>query len=385
MFWPSNTDYQDAVQNPALCFSDPELMRGVLVLDSLGLPRPVNGYFSTVYQLDCGTKKYAVKCFLKYLPDREKRYSKISRYLKARRLSFMVDFEFLREGIKVQGRWFPVLKMEWVEGEHLNCFVERNLSRPRVIWELAQSFLGVAQELKRNSIAHGDLQHGNILVVGGGIKLIDYDGMFIPAFKGMRSDEVGHRNYQHPYRGEKDFGSYMDHFSSLVIYLSLLAVSINPTLWKRHGGGEENLLFRKEDFTRSDQSPLLHELNDIRDGTVRSLCASLKSFALVTDLCRIPPLDFKRLQGIETPAPEALIPEWLQGYVRLEAATKKAPSGGTHREAFLDGSREPASIIAGIENYLKAHRLPFFLLLGLFIFFVALGAFELLNTSAVFR
>src|SRR5436309_3156564 len=44
------SDYQEAVQNPASCFSDPDLRKGTPTLNALGLPQPVTGGFCSVYQ-----------------------------------------------------------------------------------------------------------------------------------------------------------------------------------------------------------------------------------------------------------------------------------------------------------------------------------------------
>src|SRR5204863_3447178 len=98
--------------------------------------------------------------------------------------------------------------------------------------------------LRKNNIAHGDLQHGNVLIARGDFKLIDYDGMFVPALAGRASHEVGHRNYQHPGRTESDFGIQLDNFSGWMIYLTLVALSIEPGLWSRFGQGDEHILFK---------------------------------------------------------------------------------------------------------------------------------------------
>src|SRR2546430_4647189 len=68
--------------------------------------------------------------------------------------------------------------------------------------------------LFRSQVAHGDLQHGNILVRGGSIQLVDYDGMWVPALKGRHATEIGHRAYQHPERSEQDYRSE-EHTSEL--------------------------------------------------------------------------------------------------------------------------------------------------------------------------
>lgn len=35
-------------------------------------------------------------------------------------LPYTVGFEYQREGIRIRGEWYPLLKMEWVEGETLS-------------------------------------------------------------------------------------------------------------------------------------------------------------------------------------------------------------------------------------------------------------------------
>src|SRR5262245_60611331 len=136
MWWPSPSDYQDTVQNPRVAFSDADLRDGTLVLDSLGLPRPISGAFATIYQVKYNGRGYAVRCFLRHVPDIAQRYAAISTYLDQNPLPHMVEFRFLAQGIRVRGQWFPILKMEWLEGEQLDVYVARSLSNPAALLEL---------------------------------------------------------------------------------------------------------------------------------------------------------------------------------------------------------------------------------------------------------
>src|SRR5207248_10425515 len=70
------------------------------------------------------------------------------------------------------------------------------------------------RHLEAAKVAHGDLQHGNILVRGGSIQLVDYDGMWVPALSGRDATEIGHRAYQHPERSGQDYRSE-EHTSEL--------------------------------------------------------------------------------------------------------------------------------------------------------------------------
>src|SRR5439155_1734333 len=78
---------------------------------------------------------------------------------------FMVDFRFLEEGIRVGGQRYPVLKMRWVEGLTVNTFVRDHVEKPPVLERLAQLWVRLSQQLRGAGMAHGDLQHGNVLLV----------------------------------------------------------------------------------------------------------------------------------------------------------------------------------------------------------------------------
>jgi hypothetical protein len=247
------------MQNPGTSLLDSELKSGKVGLDSNGLPRPISGGFASVYKVDCATKTWAVRCFIKEFSDQQLRYEAISKQLAVTNFEFTTRFVFIHSGILVRGTWYPILKMEWVKGESLEKFVLANLSSPSKLVGLGQQIVDVARSLNKVGMAHGDLQHGNILIADGNVKLIDYDGMYVPELKGKGTHEAGHPNYQ-LLRDDTDFGPGLDNFSVWVIYLSLLALSVRPVLWTRFNGGDDCLLFRKSDFENPSQSLLLAEL-----------------------------------------------------------------------------------------------------------------------------
>src|SRR5262245_2610763 len=127
MSWPKATDYNTAIQNPDDCFRDEELRKGQAAGDPvLGLPQPYRGNFAAVYQVNgADGQSWAVKCFTREVTDHQQRYQAISEHLAGPRPSFMVEFRYLEEGIKVLGSWYPVVKMRWIEGHPLNDFVRQ--------------------------------------------------------------------------------------------------------------------------------------------------------------------------------------------------------------------------------------------------------------------
>src|SRR5690349_8446551 len=128
--WPTPQDYNEALQNPALNFADPELRRGTPELTPLGLPRAITGGFASVYRLRCGSRDWAVRCFLREVPDQQERYAAIGKHLATAKLPATVGFHFLADGIRVGGRPYPIVKMEWVQGEPLDRWIERHLGDP---------------------------------------------------------------------------------------------------------------------------------------------------------------------------------------------------------------------------------------------------------------
>src|ERR1043166_6236057 len=166
MAWPQSQDYNEAIQNPRSSFADLELRDGQPVTNAMGLPMPRSGNFADVYEFDgaSGTK-WAVKCFTRQIPGLQERYAQISKYLFQVNLPFMVKFTFFDQGIRVGGSWYPILKMEWVEGFTLNEFVKSQLDRPQLLEILCKLWVKLARRLRDANIAHCDLQHGNVLLV----------------------------------------------------------------------------------------------------------------------------------------------------------------------------------------------------------------------------
>jgi hypothetical protein len=114
MSWPLPQDFNEAVQNPASVFSDPDLQAGEIVTGPHGLPLPHSGNFADVYQvLGPDGRNWAVKCFTRPVSGLGQRYAQVSATLAQADLPFTVPFQYLSNGIRVRGAWRPAIKMEW--------------------------------------------------------------------------------------------------------------------------------------------------------------------------------------------------------------------------------------------------------------------------------
>ncbi len=275
MNWPLASDYQDAVQNPRTCFEDPDLKAGHVVLTRLMLPRVASGNFASVYEIHRDVNRWALRCFLRQGSDQQSRYALLSRHLAGLSLPGLVEFAYEPQGIRIRGGWFPIVKMEWVEGTGLHTFIEKHLHDGKALRNLALQWLGLMDRLKQAHIAHCDLQHGNVLVTPQGqLRLVDYDGMFVPALAGRPSLELGHSNYQHPRRTAHDYNENLDAFSALVIYISIRALIVEPGLWAQFHTGE-NLILSAPDYKTPHSSPAFARLSRHPDPAIRALAQRL--------------------------------------------------------------------------------------------------------------
>ena len=150
--------------------------------------------------------------------------------------------------------------MPWVTGEALNDWVARRRRDAPALRQVRDEMRSLVATLESSGVAHGDLQHGNVLVTEHGeLKLLDYDGMYLPEFAGWAMPELGHPNFQHPMRASATYGPGLDRFSAIVIWIALAALEADPGLWERHDNGD-NLLFRAADLADPEGSALFEEL-----------------------------------------------------------------------------------------------------------------------------
>lgn len=283
--WPSARHFTEAIQCPSICFSEPLLMRTLPAVDRLGMPLVTSGQFAYVYKLNGdGSGNLAVRCFRGYLKDRDQRYRAIQHHLRNQSLPFLSDVTYEPEGILVEGQRFPILFMKWIEGPTLDLYLDQMIGRPDVMLHLGQEWIRMVAALHDAGLAHGDLQHGNIIVERGRLRLVDHDGIFTPEMAGWNSSELGHQHYQHPRRDEILFNAQLDNFSALVIYLSLISLAERPALWSRYH--DENLLFTKADFIDPDKSSLFAEIETL--GPEHSRLAEILKQAIRSEPTDVP-------------------------------------------------------------------------------------------------
>src|SRR5262245_31334722 len=168
MNWPTPRDFNDAIRNPGIAFTNTELATSDPVVGPDGRPLSHSGDSSDVYQL-CAEddRSWAVKCFRRPVPELGERYARVREALDRAAAPFAVGFNFLEDGLRLGGQWCSVLKMDWVEGILLNQVAREQAANPGVLDALFQRWVQLGRELRAAGIAHADLQHGNVLLVPG--------------------------------------------------------------------------------------------------------------------------------------------------------------------------------------------------------------------------
>ncbi|MFH8610253.1 hypothetical protein ACH4D5_22510 [Streptomyces sp. NPDC018029] len=357
--FPSGREYQEALQNTDVCLRDHDLRGARPQANKLGLPRPISGQFASVFSLtSTAGRRYALKCFTSHVRDQQDRYEAISNKLSgidpgSLSQPWRIGFDYVPDGILVNGSRFPVLKMDWVEAVTLSNWLDHHFTDSVAVRNLAERFAQLTTDLAAHDIAHGDLQHGNLLVAQDGtFRLVDYDGMFVPALNGRRSTERGHRNYQSPARGDDDFDSTLDHFSNWVIYLALQAIAVDSSLWTRlHEPDGEYLLLMEDDFKNPAGSVRLSALLGHTESTVRGLAEQIKALAW-QPLSLVPRLSVVATPtpGVHIPSPRAGTgrrPDWLDHHV-TSTTTSSPGTPATHPLPRAYSHRRIADVLLGL-------------------------------------
>jgi len=241
----------------------------VPVMDKYGEPYRSSGAFAVVFKMkDEQTGKcYALKCFTEEQEGRAEAYRKIAEELEFVDSPYITSVKYLEKEIFVdsncENEEFPVLLMDWIEGETMETYIAANYTDTHAMAMLCYRFCKMAAWLRSQSFAHGDIKPDNIMVrPDGTLTLVDYDGMFVPAMKGLKSPTIGTKDFSHPLRTIDDFDETIDDFALASIALSLKAISLDPSLLQTYGASDR-LLFSAADYLDLSKSKTFTALQDL--------------------------------------------------------------------------------------------------------------------------
>ena len=279
MQYPLISEYLTAIQDAHDNLD--KLNHLVPVLDKHGEPYRSSGAFAVVFKMkDEQTGKcYALKCFTEEQEGRAEAYRQIAEELEFVDSSYITSVKYLEKELFVDSNCeddeFPVLLMDWIEGETMETFIAENYTDSYEMSMLCYRFCKMAAWLRSQSFAHGDIKPDNIIVrPDGTLTLVDYDGMFVPAMKGQKSPTIGTKDFSHPLRTIDDFDETIDDFALASIALSLKAISLDSSLLQSYGASDR-LLFSATDYLDLSKSKifaaLLSLLADVEARTLLSM------------------------------------------------------------------------------------------------------------------
>jgi len=291
--YPSLSDIVAAMQNPHVCFKSKELVGGTVLKKNRRILQYSGGYTTVFPFLTKEGKKVAVRCWIADIGDAKHRSIKIADYLRTLQSPYFVDFIYLEQALLIQGKFYPVVVMEWVEAKTLKDYINDNIFQsPELLINIANDFKNMVAYLHGAGVAHGDLQHGNLLIKPDGkIVLIDYDSMYIEPLLGMSDTIKGLPGYQHPARAlNEKINPKMDFFSESVIYVALLVFAESPDLWAKYYETED-LLFSKDDFSNPADSELFSKLSRSPNPTITKVINKIKEQLTQSDIKQLLPLE----------------------------------------------------------------------------------------------
>ena len=267
MQYPLISEYVKAIQDAGdnleqLAYLTP-------VLDDHGEPYRSSGAFAVVFKMqDKSTgKNYAIKCFTEEQEGRADAYRQIADELDMVDSPYITSVKYMEKELFVDSQCeedeFPVLLMDWVDGETMEAYIAANYRNQSAMLMLRYRFGKMAAWLRTRPFSHGDIKPDNIIVrPDGSLTLVDYDGMFVPSMKGSQSPTIGTRDFSHPLRTVDDFDETIDDFSLASIALSLKAISMKSTLLDIYGASDR-LLFSENDYRNPSNSKVISALQEL--------------------------------------------------------------------------------------------------------------------------
>ena len=358
MQYPLISEYVKAIQDAGDNLE--QLAHLTPVLDDHGEPYRSSGAFAVVFKMQdkSSGKYYALKCFTEEQQGRAEAYRQIADELDLLDSPYITSVKYMEKELFVDSQCeedeFPVLLMDWVEGETMEAYIAANYHNQSAMSMLCYRFGKMAAWLRTQSFAHGDIKPDNIIIrPDGSLTLVDYDGMFVPSMKGSQSPTIGTRDFCHPLRTMDDFDETIDDFSLASIALSLKAISMKSTLLDIYGASDR-LLFSENDYRNPSNSKVISALQELMCD--KDFCTLYSLFMLALARKELSACSFRLFIGekpnitfvmdedlstkpTEEELKEAFVDEWGVKYSKDRRKLLKVPNKLSGAYSVKEGTR----------------------------------------------
>ena len=292
---PIISNIRTSVENQQALVLDPHAKKGAFCRDARGRLLSFSGGFTVVYPYEVNSEKWAFRCWHTEMGNVRRRFEIIARAIQKTNAKYLCDFAYVDEGIIVDGKVYPTTRMRWVEGSKIKDYICSNKANKVLLEQLAKNFLAMVQDMHSHHLAHGDLQHGNIIVdTSGNLFLVDYDSFYCDELSGEPDIITGLKDYQHPLRRTNKITSEkIDYFSELIIYLSILGIAAKPELVEKYQVEDsEHMLFEADDFEHLHSSKIYQELHGL-SFDIDMLLIILDKYLAASSLSDLRPFDIE--------------------------------------------------------------------------------------------
>ena len=366
--WPTENDYSKAVMrvNPSP-FSLLNTKKIKVITDENDQPIKRSGNNSVVFKVSMDEKIYALKCYTKEINNQTHYLSVVQKYVDDFNSSWFIPFELYESEVYVINSensfhgTYCVLLMPWIEGETLYSYVQKNCKEKNTdaLKEIFTEFQQMASWLLQQSFVHGDLNAENIMITPNEkMVMVDHDNILFEKLNNTSGHSFFNVDYQHPKRNQHIINLDADHFSILILAISLRALQCKPALFSTYTN-ESGLLFTANSLREGSNSLIYQELKTINDAYLQNLLRlfnisinkqTIEVPMLATCIADFDSISYSRLLEIELEELKkdlensSLYIKTLQAEVSKESATKES--------LFLENKKLKESI-AEIEDKKK--------------------------------
>lgn len=249
--WPEATDYAAALAHGSLDLTPLIAGQPEFVHQRFSQPVGRTGSSAVVYPIEIDEQRKALRLFTRAPDVPLERYRRLAGE-RFDQTPLQIP-QVVPNSVVVDGVAFPALVGPWIEGPNLDDWVDDRVEDGDVgaLVAMRGQWLDIVRSMQAQPMAHGDLQHGNVIVTGNNqLELVDLDGVWTASTADLVPNERGHEHYQHPeFTPTRDWNQFADTFPAAVISLGLSIACEDPRYWQQsRGRSEDQMIVGAEHF-----------------------------------------------------------------------------------------------------------------------------------------